>query len=98
MERGVKVRDCIIHGESGRLGCVSFRDIPDKFRWVLSLPQRGTIALLQQNLAEFPNVTLHSGMEVTGVQPLRGWRCRGLVPQDVRRHVATLERAMGGGL
>src|SRR4029079_325468 len=24
MESGVKVRDCIVHGESGRLGCVSF--------------------------------------------------------------------------
>jgi 2-polyprenyl-6-methoxyphenol hydroxylase-like FAD-dependent oxidoreductase len=68
MDRGVKVRDCIIHGESGRLGCVSFRDIPDKFRWVLSLPQSGTIALLQENLAEFPNVTLQSGVEVTGVE------------------------------
>jgi 2-polyprenyl-6-methoxyphenol hydroxylase-like FAD-dependent oxidoreductase len=68
MDRGVKVRDCIVHGESGRLGCASFRDIPDKFRWVLSLPQSVTLALLQQNLAEFPSVTLHSGVEVTGVE------------------------------
>jgi 2-polyprenyl-6-methoxyphenol hydroxylase-like FAD-dependent oxidoreductase len=68
MDRGVKVRDCIIHGESGRLGSVTFRDIPDKFRWILSLPQTGTMALLQQNLAEFPNVKLHSGVEVIGVK------------------------------
>src|SRR6187549_2292977 len=38
LQQGVKVRDCILHGESGRLGCVSFRDIPDKFAWILSLP------------------------------------------------------------
>jgi 2-polyprenyl-6-methoxyphenol hydroxylase-like FAD-dependent oxidoreductase len=82
MERGVKVRDCIIHGESGRLGCVSFRDIPDKFRWVLSLPQGGTIALLQQNLAEFPNVTLRSGVEVTGVQPFSDHAVVEFVPQN----------------
>src|SRR5215207_3801969 len=47
-QQGVKVRDCILHGESGELGCVSFRDIPDKFSWILSLPQSCTIALLQQ--------------------------------------------------
>lgn len=64
---GLQVRDCVIHGESGRLGCVSFRDIPDKFRCVLALPQSGTISLLQQKLAEFPHVTLHMGTEVTDV-------------------------------
>jgi 2-polyprenyl-6-methoxyphenol hydroxylase-like FAD-dependent oxidoreductase len=68
MDRGVKVRDCIIHGESGKLGDVSFRDIPDKFRWVLSLPQSGTVALLQHNIAAFPNVKLQCGAEVIGVK------------------------------
>jgi 2-polyprenyl-6-methoxyphenol hydroxylase-like FAD-dependent oxidoreductase len=65
LELGVKVRDCIIHGESGQLGCVSFRDIPDPCRWILCLPQRDTSALLQQSLAALPNVSLEMGCEVT---------------------------------
>jgi 2-polyprenyl-6-methoxyphenol hydroxylase-like FAD-dependent oxidoreductase len=68
LQQGVKVRDCILHGESGRLGCVSFRDIPDRFSWILSLPQSGTIALLQQKLAEFTNVTFVPGADVTRVE------------------------------
>lgn len=68
LAQGVKVRDCVVHGERGRLGCVSFREIPDKFRWVLSLPQRDTIALLQQRLAEFPNVELRMGHEVAEIE------------------------------
>jgi 2-polyprenyl-6-methoxyphenol hydroxylase-like FAD-dependent oxidoreductase len=67
LQQGVQVRDCILHGESGRLGGVSFRDIPDKFTWILSLPQRDTIALLQQKLVEFPTVTLVAGAGVTRV-------------------------------
>jgi 2-polyprenyl-6-methoxyphenol hydroxylase-like FAD-dependent oxidoreductase len=67
LRQGVRVRDCIVHGETGLLGCVSFRDIPDKFRWVLSLPQRETNALLHQKLAEFPSVALRMGEEVTDV-------------------------------
>lgn len=67
LTRGVQVRDCIVHGESGRLGCVSFRNIPDKFRCVLALPQSSTISLLQQKLADFPDVSLHMGVEVTDV-------------------------------
>lgn len=68
LDQGVKVRDCVIHGESRRLGTVSFRDIADPFRWVLSLPQRTTIGLLQQKLADFPNVTLKMGGEVLQVE------------------------------
>jgi 2-polyprenyl-6-methoxyphenol hydroxylase-like FAD-dependent oxidoreductase len=68
LRQGVKVRDCFIHGMSGRLGCVSFRDIPDKFPWVLSLPQSATVALLQQRLADYPSVTLRLGVEVAFVE------------------------------
>ena len=68
LSQGIKVRDCVVHGERGRLGCVSFRDIPDKYRWVLSLPQRDTIALLQQKLTELPNVELRMGYEVTQIE------------------------------
>jgi len=47
---GIKVRDCFVHGQRGKLGCVSFREIPDEHRFILSLPQVSTIALLQNHL------------------------------------------------
>ena len=59
--QGVKVRDCCVHGESGHLGTVTFRDIPALHRFVLSLPQSQTIAILQHKLAQFPNVTVRAG-------------------------------------
>ncbi|WP_395740065.1 FAD-dependent oxidoreductase [Prosthecobacter sp.] len=49
---GVKVRDCFVHGQRGRLGCVSFREIPDERRYILSLPQAATIAILQNHLGQ----------------------------------------------
>jgi 2-polyprenyl-6-methoxyphenol hydroxylase-like FAD-dependent oxidoreductase len=70
LELGVKVRDCVIHGASGRLGCVTFRNIPDAFRWVLCLPQRDTCALLQASLAAFPHVTLQTGRKVTDLEQM----------------------------
>lgn len=65
--QGVRVRDCRIHGEGGPLGGVSFREIPGAHRFILSLPQSDTIALLQRKLAEFPSVTLRLGSEVRDV-------------------------------
>ena len=64
IRRGVKVRDCHLHGQSGHLGRVSFREIEDEHRFVLSLPQSETIAILQEKLATLPSVTLLSGMEL----------------------------------
>ncbi|MBN8418073.1 MAG: FAD-dependent monooxygenase [Verrucomicrobia bacterium] len=49
---GLKVRDCFVHGQRGRLGCVSFREIPDVHRFILSLPQVTTIAILQKHLGQ----------------------------------------------
>lgn len=64
IDAGLKVRDCFVHGQGGKLGCVSFRDIPDEHRFILALPQVTTIALLQKHLgAEF----IESGCEVTGL-------------------------------
>lgn len=61
---GLKVRDCFVHGQSGKLGCMSFREIPDPHRFVLALPQVTTIALLQKHLgAEW----IEAGCEVTEV-------------------------------
>ncbi|MDB6139407.1 MAG: hypothetical protein JWO94_2479 [Verrucomicrobiaceae bacterium] len=67
IRQGVQVRDCQVHGESGRLGCLTFRHIPDEHRFILALPQTQTCALLQQRLAAFPSVTLLQGCAVEGV-------------------------------
>lgn len=61
---GVPVRDCFVSGQHGRLGCVSFREIPDAHRFILSLPQATTVALLQQHLG---HEQLELGCEVTAV-------------------------------
>ncbi|WP_395741948.1 FAD-dependent oxidoreductase [Prosthecobacter sp.] len=67
---GVQVRDCFVHGQRGKLGCVSFREIPDERRFILSLPQAATIALLQKHLGqEF----IESGCEVTYVRQQGGY-------------------------
>jgi len=62
---GVKVRDCFVYGQSGKLGCVSFREIPDVNRFILSLPQVTTIALLQKHLGQ---EYLEVGCEVSVVR------------------------------
>ncbi|TLD72822.1 FAD-dependent monooxygenase [Phragmitibacter flavus] len=67
IDQGVKVVDCIIHGEHRRLGCMSFRDIPDDYRFILSLPQSETIRLLKAKLTSYPSVSALSGMEITHV-------------------------------
>jgi 2-polyprenyl-6-methoxyphenol hydroxylase-like FAD-dependent oxidoreductase len=66
-ERGVKIRDCFIHGESGALGQVTFRDLPGKYPYVLSLPQTESIGLLHQKLSSYPGVKMITGSEVMDV-------------------------------
>jgi 2-polyprenyl-6-methoxyphenol hydroxylase-like FAD-dependent oxidoreductase len=70
IQQGVPIHDCFIHGESGCLGRVTFRDIPDEHRFILSLPQARTISILQRKLAEFSSVTRRPGVEVTHVRQM----------------------------
>lgn len=65
---GVQVRDCMVHGQSGRLGCVSFREIPDVHRFILALPQAQTVAILQRHLGQ---EHVEMGCEVSEVRQLR---------------------------
>ncbi|WP_395749383.1 FAD-dependent oxidoreductase [Prosthecobacter sp.] len=65
IEAGVRVQDCVVHGRSGRLGSVSFREIRDEHRFILSLPQAVTVGMLQGCLGT-ENVEM--GCEVTGVR------------------------------
>lgn len=57
-----------VHGITGRLGVCSFRELPGEHPYILSLPQRETLTLLEENLSRFPNVTLHRGCEVQAVR------------------------------
>lgn len=68
IRQGVQVKDCLVHGESGHLGRVSFRNIPDKHRFILSLPQNQTLALLQRKLADYPSITFRPGCEASNVE------------------------------
>jgi 2-polyprenyl-6-methoxyphenol hydroxylase-like FAD-dependent oxidoreductase len=62
---GIKVHDCFVHGHLGLLGRLSFRDIPDVYPFILSLPQVDTIAILRRKLGEEIILT---GCEVTQIQ------------------------------
>jgi 2-polyprenyl-6-methoxyphenol hydroxylase-like FAD-dependent oxidoreductase/protein-S-isoprenylcysteine O-methyltransferase Ste14 len=62
--RGVQIRDCQVHGESGHVGCVSFRDLKGQHRYVLSLPQMMTMEILEAEVARHPSVTVKRGVEV----------------------------------
>jgi 2-polyprenyl-6-methoxyphenol hydroxylase-like FAD-dependent oxidoreductase len=69
---GVPVRDCFVYGQSGKLGCVSFREIPDVHRFILSLPQVTTIAILQKHLGQG---YLEAGCEVSEVRQFEDHCC-----------------------
>jgi 2-polyprenyl-6-methoxyphenol hydroxylase-like FAD-dependent oxidoreductase/protein-S-isoprenylcysteine O-methyltransferase Ste14 len=62
--RGVPIRDCHVHGQGGRLGTASFRDIEGTHRFVLSLPQVITMELLEAEAARHPTIVIRRGAEV----------------------------------
>lgn len=68
VSRGIKIRDCQVHGQGGHLGCASFREIPGPYRYILSLPQQQTISLLESRLATMPNVELIRGIEIAHIE------------------------------
>lgn len=67
IQSGVRIQDCHVHGRIGRVGHVSFRDIEGAYRFILSLPQRQTMQILERAVAQEPSVTLIRGVEVLRV-------------------------------
>jgi 2-polyprenyl-6-methoxyphenol hydroxylase-like FAD-dependent oxidoreductase/protein-S-isoprenylcysteine O-methyltransferase Ste14 len=63
--RGVPIRECHVHGQSGPVGTASFREIEGRHRFVLSLPQMITMGLLEAEVARHPSVKILRGAEVT---------------------------------
>ncbi len=70
--RGVQIRDCQVHGESGSVGCVSFRHLKGRHRYVLSLPQMITMEILEAEVARHPSVTIRRGVEVISKKQIGG--------------------------
>jgi len=68
LQRGVPIRDCRVNGASGELGNACFRDLPGARRFILSLPQRTTVELLERTVVAMPGVNLLRGLEVTGIE------------------------------
>ena len=64
VDQGVPIRDVFVHGDGGLVGCCSFRTIPGEHPFVLSLPQRLSMALLGGNLAKHATVRLVRDTEV----------------------------------
>jgi 2-polyprenyl-6-methoxyphenol hydroxylase-like FAD-dependent oxidoreductase/protein-S-isoprenylcysteine O-methyltransferase Ste14 len=62
-ERGIPITMAKVFERGEFLGDVDFSTLPAKHRYILSLPQAETIALLKNNLANYPTVQLIDGME-----------------------------------
>ncbi len=65
VRKGLPIRDCHVHGESGWLGCASFREIPDPNRFIVSLPQRDNVALMEETVSAMSTVEVCRGVEVS---------------------------------
>jgi len=65
--RGISMRDCFVHGDSGPLGICSFRNLEGNFPFILSLPQRENVAVLERSLVKYPHVKIHRGVEVSAL-------------------------------
>ena len=67
IQRGVKVRDVRLHGHSGELGTVTFRDLAGDYPFVLAVPQSTTVAMLRETVARSSNISLQTDAEVTDI-------------------------------
>jgi 2-polyprenyl-6-methoxyphenol hydroxylase-like FAD-dependent oxidoreductase len=65
--RGIPIRDVFVHGDDGLVGCCSFRRIAGAHPFVLSLPQRLSMMLLEEKLSGYDCVSLVRNATVTGL-------------------------------
>jgi len=64
VQHGLPVTRGYVHEEGQLLGCVRFENIPSRYPFVLSLPQRKTIQLLEDALECWPKAGLQRGMKL----------------------------------
>ncbi|WP_372845999.1 FAD-dependent monooxygenase [Pontiella sp.] len=62
-DEGIPITTAKVFEAGAFLGDVDFSTLPAAHRYILSLPQSKTIALLKKNLAQYPTVHLLDGME-----------------------------------
>ena len=67
-EAGVPVRHAEVYEATTRVGRLDFAGIASEYPFFLSLPQARTVEILRRNLAGFPSVTVHDGVEFSGVR------------------------------
>jgi 2-polyprenyl-6-methoxyphenol hydroxylase-like FAD-dependent oxidoreductase len=65
IEHGVMVRTAEVHGQSMRLGSIDFTGLQGDFRFVLSIPQNKTAALLEQAVLADASICFQRGHRVT---------------------------------
>jgi 2-polyprenyl-6-methoxyphenol hydroxylase-like FAD-dependent oxidoreductase/protein-S-isoprenylcysteine O-methyltransferase Ste14 len=67
VQRGVRIRRAVVHGDDGCLGGLGFDGLPGGYPFILSVPQCETLQLLEESLRRFPSVRLLRGTEVAGL-------------------------------
>lgn len=67
LERGLNVERARVFDESGEIGALDFSGLPSEFRFILSLPQADTLAILTDALLPLKSVTFCPGIELRGL-------------------------------
>lgn len=68
IETGLKLTEVIVHECNHVIGRLRFDQDDDRFPFILLLPQAETIKLLRAHAATFPNVHIHYGRQVIGIE------------------------------
>lgn len=72
ISRGIPIRDVFVHGDDGCVGCCSFRRIAGDHPFVLSLPQRLSMEILEERLHACDSVRVMRDAAVTGLNQQDG--------------------------
>jgi 2-polyprenyl-6-methoxyphenol hydroxylase-like FAD-dependent oxidoreductase len=67
--RGVSVRDAFVHDGPRVLGTLTFRRLRGRYAFILCVPQRVTMGVLESRLAGLPSVRVSRGVEFVGLSP-----------------------------
>lgn len=67
LKNGVKIQTVKVHGSKKNLGTVSFKNLPGRYQYILSVPQYNTELLLEQNLKSYKEITFYKGYECINI-------------------------------
>ena len=67
VREGVKIQDCFVHDNHGELGCCSFRKLAGNYPFILSLPQKTNVTLLEKNISSQSQIVFAKGAEVYAI-------------------------------